>query len=85
MWQICIFPTHRSTLKNPKEPSNPRLQDTSTMDNEVTTVILIDGETLTNLMIEHNVGDQMGRYNLVYSVDYRFQEMISEEFASMFI
>lgn len=29
--------------------------------------------------------DQMGRYNLVYSVDYRFQEMISEEFASRLI
>ena len=29
--------------------------------------------------------DQMGRYNLVYSVDYRFQEMISETFASTFI
>ena len=29
--------------------------------------------------------DQMGRFNLVYSVDYRFQEMISEEFASRFI
>lgn len=29
--------------------------------------------------------DQMGRYNLVYSVDYRFQEMISELFASTLI
>jgi len=29
--------------------------------------------------------DEMGRYNLVYSVDYRFQEMISENFASTFI
>jgi hypothetical protein len=29
--------------------------------------------------------DQMGRYNLVYSVDYRFQEMISEVFASILI
>jgi len=26
--------------------------------------------------------DEMGRYNLVYSVDHRFQEMISEDFAS---
>ena len=29
--------------------------------------------------------DEMGRFNLVYSVDYRFQEMISEDFASTFI
>jgi hypothetical protein len=27
----------------------------------------------------------MGRYNLVYSVDHRFQEMISETFASKLI
>lgn len=29
--------------------------------------------------------DEMGRFNLVYSVDYRFQKMISEDFASTFI
>jgi len=29
--------------------------------------------------------DEMGRYNLVYSVDHRFQEMISENFASTLI
>jgi hypothetical protein len=29
--------------------------------------------------------DEMGRFNLVYSVDYRFQEMISEVFASTLI
>lgn len=29
--------------------------------------------------------DEMGRFNLVYSVDYRFQEMISEDFASTLI
>lgn len=29
--------------------------------------------------------DQMGRYNIVYSVDYRFQEMISQNFASTLI
>jgi|GEM_PF-1500265 len=29
--------------------------------------------------------DEMGRYNMVYSVDFRFQEMISENFASALI
>lgn len=29
--------------------------------------------------------DEMGRFNIIYSVDYRFQEMISEDFASTFI
>jgi bacterioferritin-associated ferredoxin len=29
--------------------------------------------------------DGMGRYNLVYSIDYRFKEMISEDFASTLI
>ena len=29
--------------------------------------------------------DQMGRYNLVYSADYRFQEMLGEDMASTLI
>ena len=29
--------------------------------------------------------DQLGRYNIVYSVDYRFQNMISQDFANTFI
>lgn len=30
-------------------------------------------------------GDEMGRYNIIYSVDYRFKEMISDLFASLLI
>lgn len=39
----------------------------------------------TNFCVVSLGCDQMGRYNIVYSVDYRIQEMISQVFASTLI